>query len=191
MKLCDGLGSNDDRLAVGWINDRGGVWFVTGPTQPSAAALDANGVATWCAITGAGDGVGLLSRERDRLLINLCRKGDCPMVETVNREIAKRPILAFGCVRRECVDLDGDAVMAIGAGNEHFAIAYGVADRDGRRAEAIAIDRKGNVSPIWRGPPAGSAAAPAIAWSRGQLAIATLRDGKVVTEVVALPRVTP
>src|SRR5687768_16263309 len=68
-------------------------------------------------------------------------------------------------------DLDG-AVAAIGAGNEHFVIAYGVADRDGHHAEAIAFDRKGNVSPIWRGPEARDTVRPAIAWSRGQLAIA-------------------
>jgi hypothetical protein len=215
VRLCDGLASNDHRFGVGWFDSRGGVWFVHGPTQPAAAELPAGGEVSWCAITGSLDGIGLLWRERDALRINICSKGRCPMVETVSRTIAHRPILGFGCLGSECIvvtrgpseraevtmlsrrggvkwtrplpgELAGDAVMAIGAG-QRFVVAYGMADR----AEAVAFDRKGNSSTIWTGPAAGNSAAPAIAWSRGQLAIARLHEGVVVTEVVALPRVTP
>jgi hypothetical protein len=218
--LCDGLASNDHRFAVGWLNEKGGMWFVTGPTQPAIADVEVTAPVSWCAITGAGDGVGILLRERNALRINLCRKGKCPMLETVGRPIAERPILAFGCIATHCVvvtrgsagraeatmltrrggvtwtrplpgDVDGDVVTAIGAGDDHFVIAYGVSDRDGHRAEVIAIDSKGDLSTIWRSPAARSTVIPAIAWSRGQLAIARLSDGAVVTDVVPLPRVNP
>jgi hypothetical protein len=208
--LCAGHGSNDDQFTVGWINDRGEVWWVYGPTQPAASDLTERG-ASWCAVASAGDGVGVIWRERDRLLINVCSNRGCPMAETVSREIGRRPILGFGCIWRECVVVTrgasqleatlltrtgrvkwtrplpgehaGDAVHVVGTGDKRFVVAYGT--RAG--IEVVAFDRKGTLAPIASLP----GTAPAIAWSQGRLALARLRGGQVVTEILAMPRVKP
>ncbi len=105
QRFCEGVASNDRRFAVGWVEGDGTVWFVHGPSGGAAAAL-ADVPPTvrgpqYCAVASAGDQIGLLWREGDKVFLNLCRR-DCKMAARVGMD-KKRTILGFGCATDGCV----------------------------------------------------------------------------------------
>ncbi len=91
--------------------------------------------------------------------------------------------------RRIDVAHDGGEVAITGAGKDRVVVAYGQRDGGERRAVAAALGRDGQARAVWRGPggPADVAPAPAVAWSRGRLAIARRAGREVAVDVVDLP----
>jgi hypothetical protein len=79
--LCDGAATNDSRFGIGFIDGKGGVWWVHGPVGADAAGeplrvapLASNG---WCALASAGDRIAIAWRDRNRLLFNTCTPTKC------------------------------------------------------------------------------------------------------------------
>lgn len=109
QRFCDGVATNDRRFAVGWVEGDGTVWFVHGPSGRYAEATQVLGDdeapitrgVDYCAVASAGDQIGLLWREGDKVFLNLCRR-DCKMASRVGID-KKRTILAFGCAEDGCV----------------------------------------------------------------------------------------
>lgn len=75
---------------------------------------------------------------------------------------------------------DVEEAAIVGAGDRGFAVA--TAGQGAVEVQRFALD--GAAVPVLR----GAGAAPSLAWSKGQLAVATARGREVVTEVVSLPR---
>lgn len=113
--LCDGLASNDQRFAVGWLEGDGGVWMVHGPTTKRTrdlaasttemGALDAGVTAqpSWCGVASAGDKVALFFRDRDRLLFQLCTAKRCGGLAASTPLPRTSVVLGMGCVRNACL----------------------------------------------------------------------------------------
>ena len=118
-EVCTGLASNDQRWAVGWLEERDErFWFVHGPTQPSAATdLDAAGIAataitldadlaarmSWCAITSANDYVALIYRVDAKTYVNMCSKKECGGVQTRAPIDARDEVMGVACQKDGCV----------------------------------------------------------------------------------------
>jgi len=173
------------------------------------------GPPTWCGVASAEDRLVLLWRESaDRVFLNFCARKRCsPFPRPIPPSLARATILAVGCVRDGCgfvtrgsdqvtrlgfvgergqpkwtkpLDDAGkdSAAELIGAGDGQLALAYLAEDG---HAVVERVDRKGALAPVWRSPSAAHDA-PALAWSHDRLLIAGARDGRLVTEVIALPR---
>lgn len=117
-QLCDGVGSNDARFAIGWLEADGAVWIVHGPTVrnaggPDAAELLASPASTpeqaqhaqpsWCGIASAEQNVAMLWRTGDQLHILMCNKKRCGSLPGKIKLDRRRPILGFGCLRTACL----------------------------------------------------------------------------------------
>jgi hypothetical protein len=84
-QLCDGVASNDERFAVGWLEADDTVWIVHGPVAAGELA-DTGGLLAssaglartdWCGVASAEQNVALLWREADRLVFTMCTKKGC------------------------------------------------------------------------------------------------------------------
>jgi hypothetical protein len=113
-RLCEGVATNDERFAVGWLEDDGQLWFVHGDTRPTSdlagmpetsALWDASAVAPhdWCGIASAGDRIALLWRDRNRLFINTCTRKKCASLPAAVALEPNATLVGFGCVKRSCM----------------------------------------------------------------------------------------
>jgi hypothetical protein len=114
--LCDGVATNDERFAVGWLEGDGKMWWVHGDTRPTSDdAFDA-GMASeasvemlaadprdWCGIASAGDRVAIFWREKNRLFINSCTRKKCDSLPAAVTLGEHAVLLGFGCVARSCM----------------------------------------------------------------------------------------
>lgn len=114
--LCDGVASNDQRFAVGWLEGDGGVMIVHGPTSKrardasaasaaEAVALEAEVTAqpSWCGVASAGDKVALAFRDRDQLRFVLCTAKRCGGLVASTPLPRTSLVLGMGCVRNACL----------------------------------------------------------------------------------------
>lgn len=206
--LCQGIATNDQRFAVGWMEDDGQLWWLHGPTGSSTVSVlppVANHIASadepgFCAIASAEDRVAVLWRDRNWLRINWCSSRSCSPLPASTKLDPKISIIAEGCLRNACLletRHDGtDELMYV---TESGAVKWreqpivpdtspgdvtivGIADS----AFAIAlpstvlrVDRTGTFTTLWSG---NDAATPAIAWSRGKLLVSH-SHGETVLEV--------
>jgi hypothetical protein len=200
--LCDGVATNEARFAVAWIEDDGGLWFLHGPTRPSAATVEApTRIATvesrtWCAVASAEQLITLASRDRDRLRINWCTTKSCSPLPASVKLAPAIDVVGLGCLRNACVvaTRQGSApaelmyVTESGAVKWRQRLASSPASVPlvgiGTTAFAVAlpgrvvrIDRAGTRSDLWTGD-----GTPAIAWSSGRLLVAT-EHGETIIEV--------
>lgn len=213
QKLCAGVASNDDRFAIGWLEGDGAVWFVHGPLAAAGAADDVPIEihdplkASWCAIASAEQNVALLWRSKKNYNLLFCTAKSCGGYFARVDVDPQDTILGVGCLRDSCmiasrgqrgpvrlhhVSLTGKVKWSrtLAVGVEEAAIV-GVGDRGFAVATAgqgaVQVQRftlEGAATPVWH----GAGAAPSLAWSKGQLAVATAHGREVVTEVVSLPR---
>jgi hypothetical protein len=151
----------------------------------------------WCGIASAGDLIALFWRDRDRMFIGTCTRKKCGMAAALAFDRSET-LLGFGCLRNACLiaarDKAGKArlqyvtesgatkwklpletslleVSVIGAGADTFAVGYVTGDA----THVIRVDRKGGITRLWQGATAKHA--PALAWSRDQLLVASAGDG--------------
>jgi len=207
-RFCDGVASNDRRFAVGWVEGDGTVWFVHGPSGGRSEDLDASTTkgADYCAVASAGDQIGLLWQEADKVFLTLCRR-DCKMAARIGMD-KKRTILGFGCANDGCVlatrppsggvDLtwltakgkalwtkplpgagERTEVSLIGAGASSLAI---VAYASGT-AIVSRIASDGAISEKWH---SAADSLPSLAWSE-DLLVAFHKGGELATELVRFP----
>lgn len=119
--LCEGVATNDERFAAGWLEADDSIWFVHGDTrvkrtnelgEPEALGEDelvAMQVDTtadrknWCGIASAGDLIALLWRDRDRLLIQTCSRKKCAGLAGSVSFDRKDTLLGFGCLHNACL----------------------------------------------------------------------------------------
>ncbi|HEY5923731.1 MAG TPA: hypothetical protein VIV11_18745 [Kofleriaceae bacterium] len=115
--LCEGVATNDERFAVGWLEADDSVWFVHGDTRAQRTEADVvapddvvaasePGIAdpkTWCGIASAHDLVALFWRGRDRLLMQTCTRKKCSNVSATIAFDRNETLLGFGCLRNVCL----------------------------------------------------------------------------------------
>ena len=115
-QLCTGLASNDQRWAVGWLEERDDrFWFVHGPTSRSNATqtgaapeLMAMTVPTtarmnWCAVTSASDYVALLYRIEAKTFVLMCSKKECGGVQTRAPIDPRDEVMDVACQKEGCL----------------------------------------------------------------------------------------
>jgi hypothetical protein len=111
--LCDGVASNDERFAIGWLEADGVIWFVHGPTGETQA-IETNEVdepvlaaradpKNWCGIASAEGNIALFWRERDRMYINTCTKKQCSGLPAAVAFPRDDVLLGVGCLRKACL----------------------------------------------------------------------------------------
>lgn len=115
--LCEGVATNDERFAVGWLEDDGALWFVHGDTRPAGDAVaDTTGATVgepvlataaaakqWCGVASAGPNIALFWRDRDRLFINTCTRKKCSGLPAAVGLDHRATVLGFGCVKSGCL----------------------------------------------------------------------------------------
>ncbi len=115
--LCEGLATNDERHAVGWLEADGGIWFVHGDTKRKRTAeLDAEALEldvmqvdatadrkNWCGVASAADLIALFWRDSDRLFIQTCTRKKCAGLAGAVAFKREDNLLGFGCVRDACL----------------------------------------------------------------------------------------
>ena len=117
-QLCDGVGSNDERFAVGWLEGDDTVWIVHGPIarQGAAGAAAADAPSTlevvapgelvrndWCGVASAEKNVALFWRSADKLHFGMCTKRRCSGLFATYKLDHRFPILGFGCLSNACL----------------------------------------------------------------------------------------
>lgn len=120
-QLCYGLASNDQRWAVGWLEERDErFWFVHGPTSKSANEVEesieeplmtmtAMSLAEpaakigWCAITSASDYVALVYRLDAKTFVNMCSKKECGGVNTRAPIDPRDEVMDLACQKDGCL----------------------------------------------------------------------------------------
>jgi hypothetical protein len=115
-QLCDGVGSNDQRFAVGWLEGDDTVWIVHGPTATEGgAATDGEAGALelvapgelvrndWCGVASAEKNVALFWRSADKLHFGMCTKRRCSGLFATYKLDHRLPILGFGCLSNACL----------------------------------------------------------------------------------------
>jgi hypothetical protein len=131
--LCEGVASNDERFAAGWLEADDSLWFVHGETrvkrtsdvdghallgtsdrhadslagdEVAIQALDRDAQAdrkNWCGIASAQDLIALFWRDRDRMFIQTCSRKKCAGIAGSLAFDRKEALLGFGCVRNACL----------------------------------------------------------------------------------------
>jgi hypothetical protein len=215
--LCDGVASNDERFAVGWLEADDTVWIVHGPVAAGEFAdtdglwVSSAGLARtdWCGVASAEQNVAMLWREADRFLFTMCTKKGCSGFPARFRLEHRIPILGFGCLRNACLIAGRDT-----AGSAHLALVTEASQvkwdktLDGASStvsivgvgdHAFAVGyATGTGSEVVRFDRDGavtslwrdpaSTSTPALAWSSGRLLIAHRRGEALVHETLPLPR---
>ena len=115
-QLCDGVGSNDARFAVGWLEGDDTVWIVHGPiaTENGAEAADPAAALEvvapgelarndWCGVASAEKNVALFWRNADKLHFGMCTKRRCSGLFATYKLDHRLPILGFGCLSNACL----------------------------------------------------------------------------------------
>lgn len=116
--MCYGLASNDQRWAVGWLEDKDDrFWFVHGPTQKAGAgAVEGMAVGmsspdgdattapiTWCAVASANEYVALIYRLDAKVFVNMCSKKECANFQTRAPVDPRDEVHAIACQMDGCV----------------------------------------------------------------------------------------
>jgi hypothetical protein len=116
--MCEGVATNDERFAAGWLEADGSIWFVHGDTRvkrtteldDTSDAIVADQVAAaqadrknWCGIASAQDLIALFSRDADRMFIQTCSRKQCSGVAGAVAFDRRDTLLGFGCVRNACL----------------------------------------------------------------------------------------
>jgi hypothetical protein len=120
-QMCYGLASNDQRWAIGWLEDRDDrMWFVHGPTVKSMTSESVPGTASdvealsfamaepserasWCAVRSANDYVALIYRIEAKTFVNMCSKRECSGIQTRMPIDPRDEILDIACQREGCL----------------------------------------------------------------------------------------
>jgi hypothetical protein len=215
--LCDGVASNDERFAVGWLEADDTVWIVHGPVAANELT-DAGGVMAssaelartdWCGIASAEHNVAMLWREADRLRFTMCTKKRCSGLPASFKLDRRIPILGFGCLRNACLiavrDEAGNARLAFvtetnqSKWNKTLDTASSTVSIVGVGDRAFAVGyATGTGSEVVRFDRDGvatslwrdpaSTSVPALAWSSGLLLIAHRRGETPVHETIPVQR---
>jgi hypothetical protein len=117
--LCDGVATNDERFAAGWLEADDTIWFVHGETRvkrSNEVETDSDGEVAetqatfaqgdrknWCGIASAQDLIALFWRDGDRVFIQTCSRKKCGGVAGTVAFDRKDTLLGFGCVRNACL----------------------------------------------------------------------------------------
>jgi len=213
--LCESAASNDQRFAIGWLENDGRVWFVHGPMSPTmtvSTVAEAQTLrAEWCGITSAEDYIALLWREGARWFLNMCSRKECTgMVARVPLD-PKHALLAFGCTREGCLiafrDQKSNTNLGfIGVtGKKQWvkqlsqatqstdvtitalgAKAMAVGFVSREGANVLRVSKDGAMERAWADP--ASTEVPSVAWTKDRLLIAIPEGGSVRHDVVQAPR---
>jgi len=216
-QLCDGVASNRERFAVGWLESDDSVWIVHGPVA-TATPAETEEITTatgelvrsdWCGVASAEQNVGLFWRTADRLRFVLCGKRKCSGLGASVRLERRLPVLGIGCLSNVCLiavrDDTGTAQLALltESGRTKWvkpldtpsqAISIvGVGNR--RFAIGYAAKAGAEVVQIDRDGAiaslwrdAASTGSPALAWSSDRLLIAHHRGDALIHATIPLPR---
>ena len=217
-RLCDGAASNDERFAVGYLDNDDRIWFVHGPMTKRTAATTVDDVAVtelatttapnWCAIASAEDYIALFWREGSRRFVQMCSSKECGVMGRLPLK-PEHELLAAGCLRSGCLLAFRDE-----RGKRHIGWMTPTGKPQWTKpletnSDAVEIVGAGNkavalsyVSPqgatVARVMAKGQIerawadpsleATPAIAWSRDRLLVSWRAGSTVETTVVPMPR---
>jgi hypothetical protein len=205
VRMCDGVASNDDTWAIGWLERGGGIVAMRGNVSAASQRFEMAKGADWCTLASSGEDITVFWREGERTFAATCTHDGCTKPARI--ELGKRDRMfaaacsADGCAiayestkttlawidssgafvwKRQLDNISRDVSLA-NAGTHAVAAGY-VDDGEGTAAR---VTRDG-IMPVWT---ADARWPPAVAWSRGQLLIARdLEDvNRVDTELVAMP----
>ena len=209
--LCEGVATNDERFAIGWLESDDTFWFVHGDTSPgtSAAAPELAAIASasakqWCGIASAEANIALFWRERDRLYITTCTRKKCSSLPGVVSLDQRATLLGFGCLKNACLiavrEPGGKARFSYATESGavkwskplpttvHGVTIVGVGDRafalgyaSDSGAEVLRVERDSKTARVWQ---SDRADVPTLAWSQGQLLVG--HEGRPT--LVPLPR---
>jgi hypothetical protein len=206
--VCEQTATNDAQFGVAWTESDGAVWFVHGPTQASAAELEASSVAPeYCGIASAGEKIALMWRRGARTVLTMCGR-KCPAYPRAVAIDKEHELLGFGCTKDACVIAARDAgttyvawvkangklvwkkplpsacadtrVEIVGLG-ARIAIAYSM----GPEPIVSIASADGTLVPVWQAT-ADPNSVPNLAWSDNRLLIAARRDGELATAILKL-----
>ena len=190
VALCDGVATNQDRFAIGWLDASGGVHAVDGWLATMSVVTAPS---TWCGIASAGRRIVLLSREGSGLYMNFCGDRACDGRFLRVPFDRSDELLGYGCLRDSCLfalrdgtgrtwlrhvteqgrlrawlisdasPLTAFAIVAVGV--RAFAIAYAGGD-GASTVQRLELDGTRTELATFGG------AVPALAWSAGKLLVA-------------------
>jgi len=209
-QLCEGTVTGEDHWGIGFLENDGTVWIVSGPTAKRATGAEAMTTTrtVWCGVTAAGKKRALMGRDQhNKMWISLCGPKSCE--SAVQVPIAKKDTFAgIACHEKRCLlavrDAKGTANLGwYGTATRKLtwwkpltdatpdsafsvtaagpdAFAVGYVTREG--ATTIRVIESGSMVRAWADP--SSTDVPALAWANDRLLVAHAGGN----EVAPLPR---